>query len=439
MPRFALSRRSRWYSVVIGIAVGALLAAAAIYGPSLLGAGGALEEGELVILTGSDTSVGRRQHELIDLWNATREVKARIVEVEGVADDHHSQMVADAQAARSEVDIFNLDLIWVAEFARFGWIRELDRSTVDTSGFLVPPRRSCEYDGKLWCLPFNTDAGLLFYRSDLLGAQPPPSTWADLEAQTATVLAARNDPPPTAGYAGQLADYEGLTVNALEAIWDAGGEVVDGAGRVVIDDDRYRNAVKTGLGRLARAQRTGARPVVHPDAGSFDEDATTQAFRNGQVVFMRNWPVAYRRLDAPPGEGTAARVGRFEVGRLPGPSALGGQNLAVAASTDQPRAAQALIEFLTSPFSQQILFERGGFAATQRIVYFDRTVQQNHPYAQRLLESVEGANLRPVTPHYARFSEEFRVGVRYAMEHSGQLPDGFADSLQAALDGRQPG
>ena len=76
---------------------------------------------------------------------------------------------------------------------------------------------------------------------------------------------------------------------------------------------------------------------------------------------MRNWPVAYsgcRPGDQP--------MTDFGVRTLPGPSVLGGQNLAMASSTDNPAAAQELIRFLTSEESELRLFRDGGFAAPHR-------------------------------------------------------------------------
>ncbi len=87
--------------------------------------------------------------------------------------------------------------------------------------------------------------------------------------------------------------------------------------------------------------------------------------------------------------------------KLPGGSVLGGQNLAISSHTDQPIAAQELIEFLTSPYSQRLLFECGGYAATQEIVYFDSGVQREHPYASTLLEAVRTA--RPRSPRHKPF------------------------------------
>jgi multiple sugar transport system substrate-binding protein len=114
---------------------------------------------------------------------------------------------------------------------------------------------------------------------------------------------------------------------------------------------------------------------------------------------------------------------------------LGGQNLAVASGSDQPRAARALIEFLTSERSQQLLFERGGFAATREIVYRDAEVVARYRYAPTLLQAIQGAKPRPVTAHYAEFSAAFRRIVLETLHNGGDLPPDAADRLAAALRG----
>jgi len=416
---------------VAGLAAGTTLA---LVGANLLvdrDAREPLEEGTIVILSSFDESIGEQQLALVRQWNATHpKHQAEFRELQGIADDHYSEMVGQAEASKSDVDIFSLDVPWVAEFADRGFLREMPVTDEDLDGFLAQPLETCRWGGKLWALPFYTNAGLLYYRSDLLANLEPPTGWPQLTNDITKAFAAIADKPrPAAGYAGQLADYEGLTVNALEAIWAAGGDVVDRDGNVVIDSPEARD----GLRRLATGLAHTNPQVIDRDARTYHETETTQTFREGRLLFMRNWPLALRDLET-----TETSTISYAVVPLPGPSVLGGQNLAIANSTDQPAAARALIQFLTSPRSQQILFERGGFAATRELVYHDDSVKRQYPYAQTLLSALRIARPRPVTPHYAQFSKTFRQGVNEALDNDGELPDDFASRLDAALDGRVP-
>ena len=425
-------RRHRFASglaagIVVGV-VATLLVSLAVSAVSA-GRSDALPPGELVILSGRDDSLGGQRQLLIDQWNALHpENTATIVELPGVADAQHSEMVARAQSGGHGVDIYNLDVTWTAEFAEAGYIRSLDESDLDTSGFLPNPLSTCRYDGKLWALPFNTDAGLLYYRTDLVGQ--PPGSWSQLRRTVEDVLArpTGGDPRVVAGHVGQLANYEGLTVNALESIQSAaaGAEVVRD-GRVVVD----MADLQEGVDRLRPT--AGSPQIVLPDSLDYDEQRSTQAFRDGKVLFMRNWPVAYRTLSSTPaGESSGQRV-PFGVVPLPGPSVLGGQNLAMARSSGNPRAAQALIEFLTDARSQQLLFERGGLAATREIVYRDAAVGERYPYAGVLLQAVQRAHPRPVTPCYSAFSEAFRTAIDTALRDGEPLPGDFKETLESVL------
>jgi multiple sugar transport system substrate-binding protein len=238
------------------------------------------------------------------------------------------------------------------------------------------------------------------------------------------VEAARADPAdPADDYVGQFADYEGLTVNALELIRGADGAVVDDDGSVVVEDEE--GDVTTALERLRR--------IAPPGIPELDETQSIEEFRAGRALFMRNWPVAYRALAQNPEDGRP--VPAVGVAPLPGESGvLGGQNLAVSAHSQRPRAAQALIEFLTGERSQQILYERGGLAPTRSVVYADQTLQD--PYLRTLVDALKRAVPRSVEPHYARFSEVFRTAVDGYLRRDTPLPADFQDQLSAALQGR---
>jgi multiple sugar transport system substrate-binding protein len=383
-----------------------------------------LEPGRLTILSGEDDSAGNQRQQLIDLWNASHPRNpARIIEVPVDATGQYSEMIAEAQ--NPGIDIFNLDVTLTAAFADPAsgspWIRPIEESWLaekPAEAFMANPLSTCRYHGKLWALPFNTDAGLLYYRTDLGVA--PPIDWKKIQS-----MGDAKHAPFAAAYTAQLGNYEGLTVNTLEAVWASGADLTIQDGAVKIDLTAWNAAV----GRLA-PDRGGKPGLVHPDALESQESNSTSTFQDGSVMFMRNWPVAYRTLKE------ADKKLAFDVTGLPGPSVLGGQNLAISARTTKPRAAQALIEFLTSSGSQNMLFIRGGFAATRAEVYADETIKSEYPYAVPLHDAIVNARLRPVSPNYAAFSERLSGLVHQALTSGKPLPTGFAGELTQALNGR---
>ncbi len=431
----------RWFALgaVAGVVV---TAAVAVVVTGTTSPPGDLEKGELLILSGRDQSRTGERELLLQQWNGMHpESPARIETLSDEADKQRAEMVARAQSGRGAVDVFNLDVTWTAEFAEAGYIQEL--SDVDTSGFLVKPLAGCRYQKKLWALPFNSDTGLLFHNNELV--PEPPTSLSQLKTVAEDVLAADGSVAngSTVGgagrfigaYAGQFAPgHESFTINAMEVMWAMDGALIDEDARLTDDWTAASKAVKW-LSDALTPSAPGAQSVVAQESRTFDETATNQAFREGKVPMMRAWPVVYRDLaDTPDSPGVKRQP--FSVARLPGPSALGGQNLAVAANTDQSRAARALIEFLTSPRSQQLLFERGGFAATREIVYGDGVLTGKYPYAKVLKKAIEDAKLRPVTPNYYRVSAVFRDGIDQALRNGGVLPEDLRQRLEDALAGK---
>ncbi|GIM89916.1 extracellular solute-binding protein [Paractinoplanes toevensis] len=421
-------RRGR-VGLAAGAAVGLVIGlATAVVVPKLMKDDEGLEPGDLVIMSSIDESKDGQRQRLLDQWNDIHgdTNRASIKPVNRDPAKAHGEMLD----APSDVDILNLDVTWTAEFAASDRIRVLNDT--DLTGFLEEPLRTCKYQGSLYALPFNTDAGLLYYRTFERAGKTwpePPTSWDEVVSDSDEAFGARLEPKMEAGYAAQLdPDSEILTVTALEAIWAAGGDVVDDSGNVVIDSD----AAERGLRRLSDGLEPGSRPVILPDSRTFDEKKSTNAFGDGRVLAMRNWPVAYRDL--------STKSFSYAVTTVPGKtSVLGGQNLAVSRKSGQPRAAQALIEFLTGERSQQILFEHGGLAATREIVYRDENVTTNFPYAITLLEAIRRARPRPVTPHYTEFSTEFRKVVTEAWNHDGEITPEQATRLSNALQGKVGG
>ena len=200
---------------------------------------------------------------------------------------------------------------------------------------------------------------------------------------------------------------------------------------------------------------------------AFDEQGSLAAFAAGRAVFLRHWPRALRLLRG--GDAAPFRVGFMP---LPGGGVLGGQSLAIAAASRYPVAARRLVEFLTNERSHQLIFERGGFAASREAPYRDPeapwarepetdglaaslvdyatgkgvegTNEPERKANDALRLAMVGASPRPRLQHYVELSEEFRRYVRAALSPSDSASGGpvpfndaeFTDRMEAAMDGK---
>ncbi|GAA4633696.1 ABC transporter substrate-binding protein [Actinoallomurus vinaceus] len=398
----------------------------------------------LVVAGGTDVSASSERQALIRKWNAQHQddpdLQARLVEISGLADLQRAQLAAASEAHGCDYDVLELDAPWTAEFAERKAIVPFPLPHGWDPDFLRELRPSVTWHGRVYALPFNADVGLLYYWND--ARRQPPAGLPDLLGQAAGAVGGRGF---EAGYSLQLADYEGGTVNALELIWGFGGDVVHGD-RVVID--AYATPIRSALAALHADLPPQGRGVDRTAADA-TEASSIQAFEDHGVAFMRNWPYAFRVLAADPQMRAGTRL-RFGVSPLPGPSVLGGQNLAISAYSRKQDQARRLIEFLTDRDAQAELFACGGFAPTRESAYqAPRPCPRSSPseqqigqadlaqLASQIRQAIARARPRPVTPAYQVFSEVFRRCFRAAAFQSADVDyTAFARLLRAAYSGR---
>ncbi|MFJ9351333.1 ABC transporter substrate-binding protein [Streptomyces sp. NPDC101237] len=347
---------------------------------------------------------------VLDGWNRTHPgERVTLVELPDSADETHAQMVTDLRGGdRSRFDVLNIDVTWTAEFAAAGWIRPLDPGRFPLGSFLRPVVDTATYDGRLYAVPYVTNAGLLLYRKDVLAKAgvPPPRTWAELERDAKTIAPKYG----LDGYAGQFLPYEGLTVNAAEAVYSAGGTILGDEGdRVTVNSA----AAREGIDFLARGVREGWIPK---QALSYKEEESKQAFQDGRLLFLRNWSYAYAVASAP-GSPVAGKIGAV---RLPGPdglgtSVLGGSDLAVNSHARHPDSAARLIAYLTSEQVQRQVLTLGALPPVRAALYEDPALVRRFPYLPTLRASVLSAAPRPKSPRYGQVSLVVQAVVRDAM------------------------
>jgi multiple sugar transport system substrate-binding protein len=383
-------------------------------------------EGPITFVTGADTS-GYIQP-LLNRWNAAHPAeKVTLVQLPADADDQHAQMVANLQARSDLYDVFDLDVIWTPEFASHGWIIPLNLRLFRLGQFLPPAVSTAQWDGRLWAVPYKSNAGLLFYRKDVLAAAgvPPPQTWAQL-AHLAQTIAPEHH---LYGYAGQYELYEGLTVNFAEAVQSAGGGILSPDGKhVVLNSPQARE----GLEFLVDGIRQGWIPRA---ALSWDENKASAEFEAGKLLFMRNWPLAYGLASRPgPGNNVAGKVG---VAPLPGPqgpgsSSLGGGNLAISAFSRHQRTALQFIQYFTSEASDRQVLTQGSLPPVWTQLYDDPALIRRFPYLPVLKQAILSAEPRPESSSYNQLSLAISSWVYQALTGRKSVNDTIA-GLSAQL------
>ncbi|MFE1268176.1 ABC transporter substrate-binding protein [Streptomyces sp. NPDC058758] len=388
-------------SVARGALVVAVLLAGCAGGAPPGGAGAAGGRGALTFVTAGDLTDYLAP--LVEEWNAGRPAeRVSLVELPDAADETRAQMLSELRSGSRRFDVLNIDVAWTSEFAAAGLIAPLERARFDLGAFLPPVVDTATFRGRLYAVPYVTNAGLLYYRKDVLDAagERPPRTWAEL-ARLARTLAPRHG---LGGYAGQFLPYEGLAVNVTEAIRSAGGTVPGEEGARAEAD---AEAVRAALSFLAGGVREGWIPA---EALRFKEEESKRAFEEGRLLFLRNWPYVYADA-ARPGSGVA---GRFGAVPLPGPhgpgrSVLGGSNLAVSARSRHPATAADFLAYLTSERVQRQVLTRGSLPPVRASLYADPELVRAHPYLPILRESVLAAVPRPKSARYDQVSLAVQV------------------------------
>lgn len=325
----------------------------------------------------------------------------------------HQFFLTALEGGTTDFDVFVIDVVWVPEFARAGWIADLsDTFAPDTlrRDLLAGAADAVVVDGRTFAVPWYLDAGLLYRRTDLV--PDAPATYDELER---AALAARAEGRVEHGYVWQGRQYEGLVCNAYEAIWGHGGQSMDGD-RLLLDTPPAREGLEYLRGLVTRG--VSPRTVT-----SQAEEEARRIFQDGRAAFMRNWPYAWTEAQR---EGSAVR-GRVGISPLPttsgqpGAGALGGYQLAVnARSAPEARAwATSLIEHLTSLDASVAMAIAYGRNPPRRAAYDDPRVVARAPQIAQLLPVVSSARPRPVTPYYPMISDALQgelsaalVGVR---------------------------
>ena len=360
---------------------------------------------KIVYARGKDVTAANKK--VVDKFNELNKGKIEVSFIEMPSDSgkQHDKYVTVFNAKGTDYDVFDADVIWPAEFAQAGYALPLDnyiaKDGINLKDYMDGPVNSLTFKGKTWGMPKFIDAGLLFYRTDLV--KTAPATWEDLIVQAKSVKGKVDFP-----YLMQAKQYEGLVCNAIEFISAYGGKVVDGDGNITIASAETKKGLEVMKSIVAS-------DLVPSNITTFTELESHTAFIEGKGGFIRNWPYQWALAQ----DKTQSKiVGKVAIAPLPKGSVrsaatLGGWNTMINKYSKHPDEAWQFVKFMTGAEGQKIAAIDGGSAPTLISLYKDSDITTKNPlFADKnFVDGLSAAVPRPVSPIYPKLSDIMQIEI----------------------------
>ena len=361
---------------------------------------------------------------LIDQFNKEHKglIKVTLKQGSRSSDLFYDQLAEEFNAGQASFDVFAADVVWTAAFAQNEWVIDLTEKFFDEyqpESFVKPAMESASYQYRIWGIPWFTDAGILFYRKDLLdkiGVLEAPSTWSELSTLSQRLM---DQKLIDIGYVFQGAAYEGGVTNVCEYIWNAGGNILLGDLSLgeefdvgVADPGVITVKSPESLIGLKDVKKLVDNEIAPKNIFQYRELDANDDFKSGKAAFMRSWPGSYgillsRKSDVKPEQVGFSHIPTSSINNK-SYSCLGGWNLMinVHSDPDKQEAAWAFIQFLVNEEAQRYRAIDGGFLPSLRGLYADQDLLDASPVVAFTKQVIANTRERPKTPYYQEISRE---------------------------------
>lgn len=313
-------------------------------------------------------------------------------------------------------DVYYMDVIWPGILAEH--FLDLNPYLAEQARQYLPTLvKNNTVGGRLVGIPLDTEAGLLYYRTDLLpkyGYAHPPDNWDELERIAARIQAGERTAgnPNFWGFVWQGAPYEGLTCNAME--WQVsygGGKIIEADGTITVNNPQTVKAMKKAKGWVGT--------ISPPSVTAYKENDSWYVWEKGNAAFGRFW--------ISPGfvEGEAEHSplqGKFARTSLPSArggtrhaATLGGELLGVSKYSAHPREAVDFVRYMTSQEMEYQRWFEDYSAPTLRDFFDDERIRKVNPdiaWLKQVLADDAVARPSAITgKHYDEVSRAYFTAV----------------------------
>jgi len=358
-------------------------------------------------------------------------IKLQIVEGPNATNLVENLYTTSFLLGESPYDLVMMDVIWTPKFAAAGWLKDLTNefSPQELAAFSSADVNGGKFQNKLYRIPTRSDAGVLYYRKDLL-EKNGFGTPQNLEEMTRVAKTLQDKKQVRWGYLWQGQQYEGAAAMFVEILQGFGGFWVNPDSlEVGLDRPEAIQAVDFLKGTIAQG-------ISPPGVTTYMEEDTRRIFQAGDAAFLRSWPYVWplANADNSPVKGKVGIMPLMGSAGQAGGSCLGGWGLGIAKSTRHEKEALRVLRFLSNLEAQKQFILEGGYVPSVRRLFSDRAVLAKYPHYPQILKVVDKAVLRPPIAQYAQVSDILQRYLSAALTSQRSTEDAMK---QAAAETRR--
>lgn len=345
----------------------------------------------------------------------TEETGIRVEVTVGPDAEYRTKLLQEAAAGNAS-DVALVDGQWVPEFARLGYLQNLEEwyTPEFQDRFFDFAVEGSKIDGTPYAVWWHTGLWSLYYRQDLLeeaGYSEPPSDWKELIEIGNALTEDRNDDGVTDTYGLAIpgAKNEVTSTTLLPWFWGHEARLVDGNGKVAFDTGDDREAMVSTLSFID--DLVNEHGIVTEDMPSLSFTDVEAVFLSGEAAMALLGSWHYASLEKNAGKEFVSNVAVSTIPAVPGhePTTTAG-GWAMGMFTDDPEKQEAAWKFMEFwsdiPIQKFLTVEAGQMTAVKDV--YEEPELRDDEIMQGFVQGLETATTRPGVPYYDAMSAAFQ-------------------------------
>jgi multiple sugar transport system substrate-binding protein len=383
--------------------------------------------------------ISKAHQEIIDLFNAKYHGEIEVIPVDlpfrtFTTNERKEILTRSLRSGSEHMDIFAVDVIWGARFAKWGVILDdyLDNSIINKIHHKAIS--SCYTDNKLIALPLYLDVGVMYYRADYIrqlknGREIEKKIRESLSWEELIELGKKfkDQKIPVYLYPGDK--FEGMVCSFHEMLSAEESAVIFDGDQVNLNTEAAQKGLQLMVDLIYRYKLTP--PVIT----EFDGYKSYIYANRHDAIFLRGWTGFHKHYVNDVSDTSKikyallAPLPHFK-GR-PASSVFGGWNLMISKNSTKKEEAVKFLKFTFRREIQQILYTKGGFIPINLDVYSNPAFITKYKELNDIKKIIESGRHRPFKENYTKISDIMSLYLHKALIRELNVEEALDNATQA--------